>query len=205
MTLAFGISAELKQALLDNTSQSHIVFLLLEKKDTPNNRSSKPFVAINAANNVYQAWGSFLKDPIYQWVRETNARELDFNQHISYIHSKFLLMDPLGADPIVITGSANFSEASTTANDENMMVIRGNTRVADIYFTEFNRLFNHYYFRAVQEDLHRPQPKEPPRTLPDASLFLDETGEEWLKKYLPGKLRAKRVALFTNMKHVARP
>jgi phosphatidylserine/phosphatidylglycerophosphate/cardiolipin synthase-like enzyme len=204
MTLAFGISSELKQALMDNTSQSHIVFLLLEKKDTPNNRSSKPFVAINAANNVYQAWGSFLRDPVYQWVRETNARELQFNEHISYIHSKFLLMDPLGADPIVITGSANFSEASTTDNDENMIVIRGNTRVADIYFTEFNRLFNHYYFRAVQEDLHRPQPKEPPRALPDASLFLDETGEEWLKKYLPGKLRAKRVALFTNMKRAAR-
>jgi phosphatidylserine/phosphatidylglycerophosphate/cardiolipin synthase-like enzyme len=204
MTLAFGISAGLKQALTDNTSKSHIVFLLLEKKDTPNNRSSKPFVTINAANNVYQAWGSFLKDPVYQWVRETNARELAFNQHVSYIHSKFLLMDPLGADPIVVTGSANFSEASTNGNDENMLLIRGNTRVADIYFTEFNRLFNHYYFRAVQEDLNRPAPKDTARALPDASLFLDDTGEEWLKKYEPGKLRFKRVALFTNMKRATR-
>ncbi len=204
MTLAFGINAALKEALVDNTSKSHIVFLLLEKKDTPNNRSSKPFVVINAANNVYQAWGSFLKDPVYQWVRETNARELQFNQHVSYIHSKFLLMDPLGADPIVVTGSANFSEASTNGNDENMLIIRGNTRVADIYFTEFNRLFNHYYFRAVQEDLKRPAPKAAGAALPDASLFLDETGKEWIKKYEPGKLRFKRVALFTNMKRVSR-
>ena len=74
---------------------------------------------------------------------------------MSYIHSKFLLMDPLGSDPIVVTGSANFSDASTNDNDENMLVIRGNRRVADIYFTEFNRLFNHYYFRAVQERTRR--------------------------------------------------
>jgi phosphatidylserine/phosphatidylglycerophosphate/cardiolipin synthase-like enzyme len=95
---------------------------------------------------VYKAWGAFLRDPVYQWVRETNARQLALNHHVSYIHSKILLRDPLGADPIVVTGSANFSAASTTDNDENMLVIRGNRRVADIYFTEFNRLFNHYSF-----------------------------------------------------------
>jgi len=60
-------------------------------------------------------------------------------------------MDPRGKDPIVVTGSANFSTASTNDNDENMLAILGNRRVADIYFTEFNRLFYHYYFRSIQE------------------------------------------------------
>jgi hypothetical protein len=32
----------------------------------------------------------------------------------------------------------------------------------------------------------------------DASLFLDETGS-WLAKYEPGKLRRKRVEVFTGM------
>lgn len=49
----------------------------------------------------------------------------------------------------MVSGSANFSRASTTDNDENMIIIRGDRRVADIYFTEFNRLFFHYYFRSV--------------------------------------------------------
>jgi phosphatidylserine/phosphatidylglycerophosphate/cardiolipin synthase-like enzyme len=199
MTLAFGVSDQLKQRLLDNTDQSHIVFLLLEKKDAPGSTSTKPFVVINARNNVYKAWGAFLTDPLYQWVRETNARQLELNHHVSYIHSKFLLMDPLGRDPIVITGSANFSEASTTGNDENMLVIRGNTRVADIYFTEFNRLFNHYYFRAVQEDL-----RGRPAAVSGGSLFLDETGKAWQKQYAPGKLRAKRLKLYTTMQGFTR-
>ena len=65
------------------------------------------------------------------------------SNNVEYIHSKYLLLDPLGDDPVVITGSANFSTASTNRNDENMLVIRGNTDVADIYLTEFFRLFAH--------------------------------------------------------------
>jgi phosphatidylserine/phosphatidylglycerophosphate/cardiolipin synthase-like enzyme len=58
-----------------------------------------------------------------------------------------MLIDPLGPDPIVVTGSANFSASSTTDNDENMLVIRGNKRVAEIYLGEFMRMYNHYAFR----------------------------------------------------------
>jgi phosphatidylserine/phosphatidylglycerophosphate/cardiolipin synthase-like enzyme len=195
ITLAFGVNDLFKQQLKDNTAQSHITFLLLEKKDKPTD-SNKPFVVINASNNVYKAWGSFIKSPIYQWARETNARYLELNTHVAYIHSKFLLRDPLSNDPIVVTGSANFSAASTNSNDENMVIIRGNPRVADIYFTEFNRLFNHYYFRAVVEDL---QASGAAKGSSDASLFLDETGKEWQKKYKQGKLREKRLKIYTTM------
>jgi len=196
ITLAFGVNEKFKDQLKDNTAQSHITFLLLEKKDKANKNSTKPFVVINASNNVYKAWGSFIRTPVYQWARETNAALIGLNTHVSYIHSKFLLRDPLGADPIVVTGSANFSDASTNSNDENMLIIRGNQRVADIYFTEFNRLFNHYYFRAVMEDT---QGSASEVKTSASELFLDETGKEWQKKYTPGKLRAKRLKIYTTM------
>jgi phosphatidylserine/phosphatidylglycerophosphate/cardiolipin synthase-like enzyme len=114
---------------------------------------------------------------------------------VSYIHSKFLLVDPLGADPTVVTGSANFSEASTKDNDENMLVIRGDTRVADIYFTEFNRLFNHYYFRSVTEATRF---RSAAAAATADSLFLAENAD-WQKRYAPGSLKAKRLALYANM------
>jgi phosphatidylserine/phosphatidylglycerophosphate/cardiolipin synthase-like enzyme len=194
ITLAFGVNKDLKDRLTTNTSKSAIVFLLLEKEDKPNPKSKDPFVPLNARNNVYAAWGSFLKDPLYQWTRETNTSKLQINTHVSYIHSKFLLRDPLGKDPIVVTGSANFSSASTTGNDENMLIIRGDHRVADIYFTEFNRLFNHYYFRAVHEATTKDGKDDG-----GASLFLKETAGEWLPKYRPGLLRRKRLDLYTRM------
>jgi phosphatidylserine/phosphatidylglycerophosphate/cardiolipin synthase-like enzyme len=110
-------------------------------------------------------------------------------------------MDPLSEDPIVVTGSANFSDASTNDNDENMLIIRGDKRVADIYFTEFNRLFNHYYFRSVTEATKRRlaaggTPVADPNA--EANLFLAEN-DDWLAKYEPGRFRAKRVALLTGM------
>lgn len=66
---------------------------------------------------------------------------------MQYVHNKFMLIDPLGNDPIVVAGSANFSKASTIDNDENMVVVRGKKRVADIYLGEFMRLWNHHAFR----------------------------------------------------------
>lgn len=195
ITLAFGINAEFKKKLLDNDPLNAIVFMLLEKKDAPNKRAKDPFVPLTTRQNVYQAWGSFLNDPVYQWVNETNNRMLQLNSHVAYVHSKFLLRDPLGEDPHVVTGSANFSKASTNDNDENMIIIRGDKRVADIYFTEFNRLFNHYYFRSVAESLK----KQGQKLNSDASLFLSETAEPWLEKYKPGTLRSKRLALYTKM------
>ena len=201
ITLAFGIGAVFKDLLGDNTPKSPIAFFLLEKEDKPNPRSKAKFVGLNAANNVYKAWGSFLREPLYQWTRETNAEALKLNQHVSYIHSKFLLMDPLSKDPVVVTGSANFSKASTNDNDENMLVIRGERRVADIYFTEFNRLFYHYYFRSIQETTSR-LAKEEKEGRDQQSLFLDET-DGWVKKYKRGSLKRKRVEIFAQMEGFA--
>src|SRR5439155_12902125 len=167
-------------------------------KDVPNKKSTEKFVVLNASNNVYKAWGSYLQDPVYQWAKETNAGILGLNEHVSYIHSKFLLHDPLGDDPIVVTGSANFSDASTNDNDENMIVIRGSQRAADIYFTEFNRLFNHYYFRSVTEDVHRHATAD--QIKKDAeSLFLREKAADWLVKYAPGTLKTRRVGMYAGM------
>jgi phosphatidylserine/phosphatidylglycerophosphate/cardiolipin synthase-like enzyme len=193
ITFAFGVGAGFKKLLEDNTAQDAIVFMLLETRDQPDPDHPTAYVRINASNNVYQAWGSFIETPVYQWAKETNAGLLGLNQHVSYVHSKFLLIDPLGDDPIVVTGSANFSEASTTENDENMIVVRGSRRTADIYATEFNRIFNHYYFRSVTEAT-----AGEPQSVLDASLFLTED-DSWQQKYKPGSLRAKRLALYESM------
>ena len=167
--------------------------MLLEKKDVPDKNHPDTFIKINASNNVYKANGAYIKDPLYQWTKEVNTAMLGLNVHVMYIHSKFMLIDPLSADPVIVTGSANFSEASTKDNDENMMIIRGNQRVADIYLTQFMRLLNHYYFRTVLENL-RLADKAPS----DDSLFLSPD-DSWLQKYSPASFKKKRLNLFKTM------
>ena len=137
---------------------------------------------------------AFIQNPVYKWVKETNMKQLGITSFVNYIHSKFLIQDALGDDPVVVTGSANFSPPSTNSNDENMIIIRGDKRVADIYFTEFNRLFNHYYFRAVVTELKDKKVKDDQK-----KFYLSDT-DSWTQNYKKGLLRYKRVELFTNMK-----
>ena len=196
ITLAFGVTQGLKDKLIHHTFRNPIVFMLLEKRDAPasNSKNKDTFVFLNTKQNVYEAFGSFIEDPLYKWTREKNTQALGLNTHVKYIHTKFLLQDPLGDTPVVVTGSANFSLASTNTNDENMVIIKNDKRAADIYFTEFNRLFNHYYFRSVLLDL-----KTKGRKPDDGSLFL-LPDDSWLEKYKPGKLRRKRVDMYAKMK-----
>jgi phosphatidylserine/phosphatidylglycerophosphate/cardiolipin synthase-like enzyme len=80
--------------------------------------------------------GGFLKESL-----------TDLNEHVPYLHTKYMLVDAFSDAPMLITGSANFSEASTRNNDENMLLIYKDTRVADIYLCEYMRLFEHFAFR----------------------------------------------------------
>lgn len=123
------------------------------------------------------------------------APELEnpFSNNVEYVHSKYLLIDPLGDDPVVVTGSANFSVASTTGNDENMLVIRGDAAVAELYFTEFMRLFDHYRFRyTLSLAPHDPTPG--PQSGVEAAVGLDPTDAWWAKYYdQPGRPRQREV------------
>lgn len=106
-----------------------------------------------------------------------------------YIHTKYMLVDPLGEQPTVVTGSANFSSSSQTQNDENMLVIHGDTRVADIYFGEFMRLFDHHYARYLAA-MYQRKPKSP-------GNHLKETTDQWLPAHLDSSnYRSKRRRYF---------
>jgi phosphatidylserine/phosphatidylglycerophosphate/cardiolipin synthase-like enzyme len=87
--------------------------------------------------------------PLEKWFVDEELARKDGKGFVFFVHTKFLLIDPLSNDPLVCTGSANFSGNSLINNDENMLLIRGKTRVADIYLTEFDRIFRHFFFRMV--------------------------------------------------------
>jgi phosphatidylserine/phosphatidylglycerophosphate/cardiolipin synthase-like enzyme len=140
-TAAFGINQEFADII--SKENDSLRYILLEHegktfndfKDTKNNR-----IALGATLNQIEIDEEGLKN----WEVEHLT---GLNGHVKYLHTKYLFLDPLTDDPILITGSANFSEASTKNNDENIIIIRGNTEVVDVYLTEFYRLFNHYEFR----------------------------------------------------------
>lgn len=149
MTFAFGMNAPFQQAY--RNGKAPLRYALMDKLLAPGVRKEKraaaeaEMLALRKQVENRFAVGNLLTTNTFdRWVKESLT---GLNTHVRYIHTKFMLLDPLGDDPVVVTGSANFSEASTIENDENMLLIRGSKRVADMYLGEYMRLWNHYAFR----------------------------------------------------------
>jgi phosphatidylserine/phosphatidylglycerophosphate/cardiolipin synthase-like enzyme len=144
LTAAFGISKEFQSVLEED--KPYLRYVLLDKP-------GKGLDLIKRHHDNMISIGGVLNDnALDDWFdKKWKAERLTgLNTHVQYIHTKYMLIDPLGDDPMVITGSANFSENSTRNNDENMVIIRGNKRVADMYLGEFMRLFDHFRFRGTK-------------------------------------------------------
>jgi phosphatidylserine/phosphatidylglycerophosphate/cardiolipin synthase-like enzyme len=138
----------------------------------------------NMPQNIFAIGNLITTNKFEGWVKE---KLLSLNKNVHYIHDKFMLVDPLSKSPIVVTGSANFSDASTTNNDENMVIIKGNTRVADIYLGEYMRLFSHYAFR---ESLPWRKKNEQPKPL---------RTDDWWKDYFGNNPRSSRRKYFAQV------
>lgn len=200
-TAAFNVAEDFIEPL--GRDRDFLRFVLKEKPPTASERK-----AMKGDRDLVISYGAVLgaefsvKDgkivpkrkattfPLDQWfLRE----ELTRNEgNIFFVHTKYLLIDPLSKDPLICTGSANFSENSLTNNDENMVLIRGSTRVADIYMTEFDRLFRHFYFRDVANEVAMKR-KEGGRP---EKAFLDED-DRWTDRYfVPGAFKSRRREMF---------
>src|SRR5262249_52966894 len=108
---------------------------------------------------------------------------------VFFVHTKFLLIDPLSDDPLVCSGSANFSPDSLLQNDENMLLIRGDTSRADIHMTELDRIFRHFSYPEIANELAAKGDEA-------AAIFLDDT-DGWPDSYFkPNSVKANRRLMF---------
>lgn len=147
MTFPFGIVKDFRPVFDKNDGV--LRFALLDKYVNGGNAASRAaaiedIIRIRKFPNIGMALGErVFVDWVDGWLKESAP----IGVNVNWVHTKFMLIDPLGNKPVTITGSANWSEASVNTNDEHMVVIRGDKRVADIYFGEFMRIFAHHRFR----------------------------------------------------------
>ncbi len=177
MTFAFNFDAVFSDAVNGDTDSLN--YLVFDKAP-----DAAQATEVQRNRNTVIAVGAKLEKGDLETFREEYLTGFNKNR---YIHDKFLLVDPLGTDPIVVTGTANFSKPSQVGNDENMVVIRGDTRVSDIYFGEFMRIFDHLYARYIVAKL-----KAEGHLDPEAG-YLKEATEDWLPAHFkPGPKEMRR-------------
>src|SRR5437870_8209429 len=189
MTFAFGMNKRFQDAYRNGTAK--LRYALMESMSGPTRTKAQreaneaAIIQLRKMKANKFAIGSRLgKGAVNHWLIEQLS---GLNVHVRYLHTKYMLVDPLGANPLVVSGSANFSDASTTDNDENMLVIRGDARVADIYLGEFMRLYNHFAFR----DWLSQQPKNTEAKV----SHLDEQ-DKWWKRYFDGSFASRQREYF---------
>lgn len=193
MTFAFGMDDRFVN-VYDRTDDV-LRFALMEKKGNGSTFAEQAATIdrIRRRPNTTVSVGARVQINTFdRWLAETDRATAE--AHVLYIHTKYMLIDPLGADPIVVVGSANFSKASTDTNDENMLVIRGNSAVADVYLGEYMRLFSHYAFRESLKFSGATTPAEALRrkhlvettAWADAGYFRSGTDRFLRRRYLAG-------------------
>lgn len=139
ITGAFGLNKVFRDRL--GVDRDVVRTVLLDQEPAPAIPTVDPDVRVS--------WGDYLHHVTFErWAAE---RLTNFNSWVKFIHTKIILIDPLTDGPVTLTGSANYSDNSTTDNEENTVIVRGDSasarRVADIYLTEYQRLFMHFVFR----------------------------------------------------------
>lgn len=73
------------------------------------------------------------------------------------VHTKAVVTDFTSDAPTIISGSHNLSTSASNGNDENFLIIRGDTDLADRYGLELLRFYEHYRFRYFAKKLELKQ------------------------------------------------
>jgi phosphatidylserine/phosphatidylglycerophosphate/cardiolipin synthase-like enzyme len=112
------------------------------------------------------------------WIAEVTRKVFLSQIGHAIVHSKVLVIDPLSKDPVVVTGSHNFSASASENNDENLVIVRGQKKLAIAYAAYVMSVYQHYRYRSYIREMLA-QGKSPWSYLDDDDL--------WLKKELKSK------------------
>jgi len=112
------------------------------------------------------------------WIAEVTRRNFLSQVGHAIVHSKVLVIDPLSDNPVVVTGSHNFSTSASEKNDENLVIIRGHKKLAVAYATYVMSVYQHYRYRSYIREMQA-QGKKP-------WSYLDDN-DHWMKTELKTK------------------
>ncbi|HEX6775088.1 MAG TPA: phospholipase D-like domain-containing protein [Methylomirabilota bacterium] len=117
------------------------------------------------------------------WLKEI------LNAGFAIIHDKVVVIDPFSDDCVVITGSHNLGHKASFNNDENLVIIRGNRKLAAAYASHVLDVYDHFAWRVAQQD---------PRQKGDG--FLKVKPDDWQGKYFnaDGSIRVAQLRFWLN-------
>lgn len=131
--------------------------------ELPNGRGDESAVDVNLIDranhtpfhlDIIQPEG--VEHPFANFAAEVTHKQFLGEVGHAIIHSKVIVIDPFSADPVVITGSHNFSISASSKNDENFIIIRGDRELAEAYAVNILGAYAHYRWRVFLAQTKKP-------------------------------------------------
>lgn len=194
---AFGLDKEFSAALSGQPHDSILRYGVEDKADTITGRHADRTSDFEAA--------ATLPVGLDGWLAEQRTPGAKGN---ILIHDKIVVVDFSSDTPIVINGSHNYSNAASASNDENYLIVHGNTAMADCLGVEVLRLYDHYRFRFVLNPPKSAAKKSPGATTkkaPTKPLVLDTTNGWTNDYYDPTSLKFADRVVFSGTMHGGTP
>jgi phosphatidylserine/phosphatidylglycerophosphate/cardiolipin synthase-like enzyme len=111
-----------------------------------------------------------IKQQFHTWEKELLGASM------VNIHSKVIVLDPFGENPVVMTGSHNLGFKASHANDDNLMIVQGNAPLAAAYAINIIAIFETYRWNNYVETQ---------RAATNAWHGLEDS-DQWQNGYLTG-------------------
>jgi len=118
------------------------------------------------------------------WADFEAWREEIYKYGHAVIHDKTIVVDPLSEECVVITGSHNLGFRASSNNDENMLIIRGDTAVAQAYAAHVMDIVEHYRARWYAAEKAREQAR---RKAGVAKATQKDVLADWAPEFDPRK------------------
>ncbi len=109
--------------------------------------TKNPVHLFDQENRVNADFDTVLPAAIDEPTKFFRAELKKLDRAFAMVHSKVIVVDPLGADPVVLTGSHNLGPKASSTNDENLLLIRHAPGVAAAYVTNIMAVYNQYRWR----------------------------------------------------------
>jgi phosphatidylserine/phosphatidylglycerophosphate/cardiolipin synthase-like enzyme len=145
--------------------------------------AANPVELFDSDNSVKADFGLVLPAAIDE-ATEWFCREMkQLPKTFAMVHSKVVVVDPFGKNPVLLTGSHNLGPKASGTNDENLLIIRNNPGVAAAYATNIMAIYNQYRWRFRTQ------------VQPKAKRWKGlEDGDGWQKGYLkPGSTALREI------------
>ena len=136
-----GTTSKIIETIMDADASVNFATLVFTRDDIAHaviDRSDDFFVDVTGLIDQVNTTGSE-----YDNLLDSNVTVLSYQEVEGQLHHKYVIIDVNAPDddPVVLTGSHNWSSSAENSNDENTLIIH-NAEIANQYYQEYSERYN---------------------------------------------------------------